>query len=129
MIMIMMYNMQGRVPRPVIDRNNGWIPPFKDDSQLITHEEQSRDIFYTREKLNSSVGVSSERERSYDSATINDLRSSNDMLDEFLNQVAQPRSEALYIRNYLSSTYLNPTLNPRMTGFAPHFMQKNFPRI
>lgn len=135
-----------RVLRSFVELNDGWAHLIEADSRLPRNNKSSNrfatsnpncnchDPFSEQEQTppsTNSFGFSSEQERNSCSyiPDINDLRSSSDMLDNFLDQMVQHSHSVSDIGNYLSSTYLNPKLNSRMTNFAPSYRRKNFPRI
>ncbi len=60
---------------------------------------------------------------------IDNLASSINKLDNFPDRMAQPSHDVSDMRNYLSSTYLNPNLNPWKARHPQFHRMRNTPRI
>jgi hypothetical protein len=139
-----MNNLAQRVPRSFIERNDEWMQSSQSDSNLLRWNKKGSnlvaisspsslycDIFVEQERSAPAFGFSSEKDRIYGSNMpgIDDLRSSDDMLDVLLGQNARFSHAASDIRNYLSSTYLNPKLKSHIPNFGPYGKRTNFPKI
>jgi hypothetical protein len=139
-----MNNLAQRVPRSFIERDGEWMQSSQSDSNLLRWNRKGSnlvaisspsspycDIFVGQERSTPAFGFSSDQDRIYGSNMpgVDDLRSSDDMLDVLLGQNARISHAASDIRNYLSSTYLNPKLKSHVPNFGPYGKRTNFPKI
>ena len=139
-----MHNLSQRVPRSFVEHNEEWTQLFDPNSNLLRWNKKGSnlvaisspsslycDIFVEQERSAPAFGFSSEQDRIYGSNMpgVDDLRSSDDMLDVLLGQNARTSHAASDIRNYLSSTYLNPKLKSHIPNFGPYGKRTNFPKI
>ena len=139
-----MNNLAQRVPRSFIERDGEWVQSSQSDSNLLRWNKKGSnlvaisrpsspycDIFVGQERPTPAFGFSSDQDRIYGSNMpgVDDLRSSDDMLDVLLGQNARISHAVSDIRNYLSSTYLNPKLKSLVPNFGPYGKRTNFPKI
>jgi hypothetical protein len=139
-----MNNLALRVPRSFIERDDEWMQSSQSDSNLMRWNKKGSnlvainnpnslycDIFVEQEQSAPAFGFSSEQDRIYGSNMpgVDDLRSSDDMLNILLGQNARNSQAVSDIRNYLSSTYLNPKFKSHIPNFGPYGKRINFPRI
>ena len=142
-----MYRMIHRVPKSFIENNDEWTPSTEPNSQTLRWNKKDSHVFAISAPTSNYYDIFAENEqlpRSPDSAfgfaqeqnsygsdipSVNELRSSNYMLSDLLSENAQLFKSIPDIRNYLSSTYLNPRLKTRLTNFALFDRRKSFPRI
>jgi hypothetical protein len=128
----------------LIERDDEWMKSSQSNSNLLRWNKKGSnlvaisspsspycEIFVEHEQSAPAFGFSSEQDRIYGSNMpgVVDLRSSDDMLNVLLGQNARISHAALDIRNYLSSTYLNPKLKSHITNFWPYGKRTNFPKI
>ena len=142
-----MYSLIQRIPKSFIEYNDEWMQSFEPNSQLLRWNKKGSDlfaistptsnycdIFAEKEQLSrspTSVLGFAEQDSNYGShiPSVDELRSSNNMLSDLLSDKAQLFKGIPDIRNYLSSAYLNPRLKTRLTNFAPFDRKRSFPRI
>jgi hypothetical protein len=142
-----MYTLIQRVPKSFIENNDEWMQSTEPNSQMLRWNKKDSDLFAIRtptsnyydifaenEQLPRSLASAfgfAQRQNSYGSyiLSVDELRSSYNMLSDLLNDKAQLFKGIPDIRDYLSSAYLNPRLKTRLTNFAPFDRKKSFPGI
>jgi len=139
---MVMNELPPRVPRSFIEHNEEWLQTsIVSDSHLLRWNKKGSNLFATstpgslycdiheenEESAGPSrgLGLSSEVDQNslYGSNApgVSDLRSSGDMLAKMLGQDMRHSDLAINIRNYLSSSYLNPRLKSGLRSFPPYF--------
>ena len=142
-----MYNLIQRVPRSFIENNDEWMQSTEPNSQMLRWNKKGSDLFAICTPTSNYYDIFAENEQfprspaspfgfaqqqnSYGSyiPSVDELRSSDNMLSDLRSDKAQLFKGIPDIRNYLSSAYLNPRLKTRLTNFAPFDRKKSFPRI
>jgi hypothetical protein len=129
-----------KVPRSFIENSEEWIQSsIVSDSHLQRWEKRGSNLVATSSPGSLYCDVNIENDESTGSSGIlgnfpehnqdrdngarvpgvNDLHSSKDMLAKMLRQHGPHYQQATNIRNYLSSSYLNPRLKLGLGSFLP----------